>query len=69
MNKQPFYHRMDVMFTATEDLTFSMNRAKFLKELATFLQTRLSRKVLKNTVQFDGIPDAEPGDPHDLVGE
>lgn len=37
-NKQPFYHRMEVLFTATEDLSAEMNSPFFQMTLAKFLK-------------------------------
>ena len=67
MNKQPFYHRMEVLFTATEDLSEEMNTAKFKRALAQFLKNSFNT-VKANSVTYDGPVDAEPGDPTDLVG-
>jgi hypothetical protein len=67
MNKQPFYHRMEILFTATEDLSDEMNAPKFQKVLAQFLKENFVT-VRMNSVTYDAPVDAEPGDPSDLVG-
>jgi hypothetical protein len=64
-NKQPFYHRMEVLFTATEDLSSEMNTSGFKKALARFLK-RECDAVKASTVTYDAPVDAEPGDPSDL---
>jgi hypothetical protein len=68
-NKQPFYHRMEVLFTATEDVSAEMNEPTFIKALEAFLKKQLGGSVIvKDSVQFDTPVNAEPGDPADLVG-
>lgn len=67
MNKQPFYHRMEVLFTATEDLSEEMNTSKFKRRLAQFLKNEFET-VRVSSVTYDAPVDAEPGDPVDLVG-
>jgi len=67
MNKQPFYHRMEVLFTATEDLSEEMNAPKFQRALARFLKEEFAT-VKSSTVTYDAPVDAEPGNPIDLVG-
>lgn len=61
---QPFYHRMEVLFTATADLSERMNAAEFRAELVRFLHHQLGAHLLRDSVTFDGTPDAMPGDPH-----
>lgn len=65
-NKQPFYHRMEVLFTATEDVATTANTPEFKEKLAGFLKRNLG-PVLKDSVTFDAPCDAEPGDPTDLI--
>jgi hypothetical protein len=65
-NKQPFYHRMEVLFTATEDLSEEMNTKKFKRALAQFFRSTLG-KSLRGSVEYDAPVSAEPGDPHDLM--
>lgn len=64
-NKQPFYHRMTILFTGTEDVSEAANSLEFADKLARFLKDNLG-SIVKNSVQFDGPVDAEPGDPADL---
>jgi len=66
MNKQPFYHRIEVLFTATEDVSDKANTPEFKEKLAGFLKRNLG-PVLKDSVEFDGTVNAEPGDPSDLM--
>jgi hypothetical protein len=69
MNKQPFYHRMEVLFTATGDLSDEMNHSPTFKaSLTRFLKETLGNSVVRSSVMFDGPVTAEPGDPADLVG-
>ncbi len=65
MNKQPFYHQMTVLFTATDDVSDTANTAAFRKKLAAFLKAELG-PVIANSVALDGLCEADPGDPHDL---
>jgi len=65
-NKQPFYHRMEVLFTATADVAETANSHEFKEKLAGFLKRHLG-PVLKDSVEFDSPVDAEPGDPADLM--
>jgi len=64
MNKQPFYHRLTVLFTATEDVTDDDDA--LAQEIAKLLKRRFGRAVLKDTVEIEEF-DAEPGDPADLL--
>ena len=60
MNKQPFYHEVTVLFTATRPLDES--------EVQALLEKSLKNKdIVKGTVQIDGYEDPEPGDPADLM--
>ena len=60
---QPFYHRMEVLFTATEDVSEMANTSKFRAELAAFLRSHLSGSIVADSVSFDALVDAEPGEP------
>jgi hypothetical protein len=60
---QPFHHRMEVLFTATEDLSEIANTRKFRSELAEFLREQLGRPVIRDSVSFDALVNAEPGEP------
>ena len=67
-NKQPFYHRMEILFTATEDVSSTVNSREFMEKLAGFLKRNLpGAGVIKDSVEFDGPCNAEPGDPSDLM--
>ena|SRR5277367_283850 len=66
-NKQPFYHRMEVLFTATKDVSAIANTFEFRASLAVFLQDQLGKTVRTESVTFDAPVDAEPGDPNDLM--
>jgi hypothetical protein len=66
MNKQPFYHHVAVLFTATDDVTDRINSSDFKAKLAGFLKRNLG-PVLTDSVELDGPATAEPGDPADLV--
>jgi hypothetical protein len=63
--KQPFYHRMEVLFTATGDVSAIANTEWFRVRLANFLHRNL-KKVIKSSVVLDDPVDAEAGDPRDL---
>jgi len=58
---------MEILFTATEDLSDEMNSSKFKRALAQFLKNNFDT-VRASSVTYDGPVDAEPGDPVDLVG-
>lgn len=64
MNKQPFYHQVSVLFTATQDVTDKVNSPDFQAKLAAFLKKNLG-PVLKDSVELDAT--ADPGDPSDLM--
>jgi len=67
-NKQPFYHHMEILFTATEDASSAVNSPKFTEKLANFLKRNLpGAGVIKESVEFDAPCDAEAGDPVDLM--
>ena len=66
MNKQPFYHRFSVLFTATNDLS-SLADDDFKKKLEGFLRRAKGPTLVKGTIEFDEPLNAEPGDPSDLV--
>jgi hypothetical protein len=66
MNKQPFHHRMEVLFTATEDLSEEMNDPKFKRALAQFLKNMFGT-IRISSVTYDAPVNVEPGDPHDLT--
>lgn len=63
-NKQPFYHRMDVLFTATADV--STRSTEFQEKLTRFLRENLGSAVLEKSVEIETF-DADPGDPADLM--
>ena len=65
-NKQPFYHRMEILFTATEDVSAAANDRAFQTKLAAFLKKELG-PVIKESVMYDAPVDAEPGDPAALM--
>jgi hypothetical protein len=59
MNKQPWYHRAVILFTATEELDVS--------EFDEIIKKKLKDKVIiKGSAECEEI-DAEPGDPADLI--
>jgi hypothetical protein len=58
---------MEILFTATEDLSDEMNSPKFRRILAQFLKDNFNA-VKTSSVMYDGLVNAEPGDPADLVG-
>lgn len=66
MNKQPFYHRFSVLFTATSDLS-ALADDDFKKKLEGFLRRTLGTSLVKGTIEFDEPLNAEPGDPSDLL--
>lgn len=68
MNKQPFYHRLEVLFTATDDLCEVIDTQEFRDALGKFFRRSLGKDVIPTSVEFDDIPSAEPGDPADLMG-
>lgn len=60
---QPFHHRIEVLFTATEDVSAIANTDKFRYALATFLCNTLGKSIRHSSVIFDAPVDAEPADP------
>lgn len=66
MNKQPFYHRAVVLFTATEELDS--------KDVAEAIRVGMHKKfndkgrelVVFGLIEIEEM-DAEPGDPADLM--
>ena len=61
MNKQPFYHRATILFTATEPFT--------IQDLETTLRLALKDRrtaIIVNTIIAEEC-DSEPGDPADLI--
>mgnify|MGYP000878549486 CR=1 FL=1 len=58
MNKQPFFHRAVILFTATEALT--------RHDLEDLIDKRKLGPIILNTLEVEEI-DAEPGDPADLL--
>ena len=67
MNKQPFYHTLNVLFTATDDVSEVANTVAFRKKLATFLRQELGKEIIASSVSLDGPCQAEAGNPHDLM--
>lgn len=65
-NKQPFYCRLEVIFTATEDLTEAMNSPPFRERLEDHLFKSLSKTILTDSLVVESA-DAEAGDPADLL--
>jgi ABC-type Zn uptake system ZnuABC Zn-binding protein ZnuA len=61
MNKQPFYHRATILFTATSEYS-----EKDLQALLRALKTRKIKTILVDTIVVEEC-DAEPGDPADLI--
>ena len=63
MNKQPFYHRAVVLFTATREAT----QEEFERDISEAMK-RLGKKYgyMADTLQVEEI-DAEAGDPADLM--
>ncbi len=58
---------MEILFTATEDLSAETNSPTFQATLADFLKKTLGPSIIRTSVTYDAPVDAEPGDPHDLV--
>ena len=61
MNKQPFYHRADVLFTCTEPLS----REEFIAALAKGLKRH---GLVKGGIEVEEYDEPDPGDPADLMG-
>jgi hypothetical protein len=59
VNKQPFYHEVTFLFTATREFT----RVELTLLLAKALK---GRDVVKGTIDVESV-EAEPGDPADLM--
>lgn len=57
-NTQPFYHRVTVLFTATQEMNHS--------EIEERIKLALNRPVLKDTVVVEEV-DVEAGNPQDLM--
>lgn len=67
MNKQPFYHKLDVLFAATSDASDAVKSPEFLAKLEAFLKRNLpGAGVVRGLTEVDAC-DAEPGDPSDLL--
>lgn len=67
-NKQPFYHRAEILFTATKDIVATEeDRKRLQRVIDNALRNEYGILYVKNSVSFDGEPDADPGDPGDLV--
>ena len=58
MNKQPFYHRAVVLFTATHDMTHELE--SLIQKIVTKASSIISPIVVEEC-------EAEPGDPADLL--
>jgi hypothetical protein len=67
MNKQPFYHRLEILFTATADVSGKANSKEFRNSFTKFLRTQFGTKLIGKTVTFEVPCDAEAGDPADLL--
>jgi hypothetical protein len=62
-NKQPFYHRVTVLFTATRAL-----KEDELKDLLFDGLNEMSKgKIVKGSVEIEEFDEPEPGDPADLM--
>lgn len=57
-NKQPYYHRMTVLFTATSPIP---------KDLVEEILVKAMKKAHAFDVQIEEYEDPEPGDPTDLM--
>ena len=66
-NRQLFYHRMEILFTATEDVSDIANNTEFQTKLAGFLKRNLKGGIIEESVEFDAPVNTEPGDPTDLM--
>lgn len=65
-NKQPFYHQITILFTATMDVSDS-DRKLICNDFRRILQRQFGKKVIvEGSVEVDSF-DAEPGDPADLM--
>jgi hypothetical protein len=59
MAKQPFYHEVTILFTAT--CSFA------LEEVQALLEAKLKHKnIVRGTIIIDRFDEPEPGDPADL---
>lgn len=64
-NRQPFYHSLTLIFTATEDLTST--KSDMEDDLRRLFRERFGTGSSPHlTMQIDSF-DAEPGDPADLM--
>lgn len=61
-NKQPFYHRAVILFTATRDIP----QQELERQLKSALRVAPLAGVIKTTIQVEEC-DSEPGDPQDLT--
>jgi hypothetical protein len=59
MNKQPFYHRAVILFTATEG--FGVDDVTKI-----FQSIKRSKNIIVSSIECEEV-DAEPGDPQDLM--
>ena len=59
MNKQPFYHRAVILFTATQDIPGD--------QLKKILKSKLGTdEIIVSSIDVEEC-DSEPGDPSDLM--
>jgi hypothetical protein len=64
VNKQPFYHRATILFTATRPIT----EEEFRKLVAYAVECGLEGAGLEDTVEIEEWLEPEAGDPMDLMG-
>lgn len=62
-NKQPFYHRAVILFTATREIRAGELQALLRAKLAA---TKRSDSIIRNSIEVEEC-DGEPGDPADLM--
>ena len=66
MNKQPWYCRAVLLFTATEEIDEEEVKSLLRDALVSYFKKNLRDVVLEDSIQCEEIAQ-EPGDPHDLM--
>ena len=61
MNQQPFYHRVTILFTATD----AVSQEEFEKALKTAMKS--IKPYVQKSLEIEDYEDPEPGNPMDLM--
>ena len=66
MNKQPFYHKVEILFTSTTGFSEEACLA-LLKKAFNSKTARKDLGVVQDTIEIETYLEPEPGDPADLM--